>query len=528
METKDDRPHYQSSGKVDWFRLLLWSPFLLAVCAGVAWCLTRLFTTGWYYRLFVPAVAGLVVGAAVRWLVARGRCRNKILAGFIGGMAGLVAFVGYYYVHMLEVFGAQAAMQMDALVEFIRLRMAIDGLLGRHGVRPNEFMNWIGSGIDLCLMMTLAATLGVTRAARAYCETCRSWMRRTMDMEAPGTARTVSEALATGSLDQVPMPPPFRGKVGQPMALLELEYCAGDSKTGAHCPTYLTLKESYRGPRRKPKVDTLSKQQALTAEELLVLAELFPKFRLATGSVPPIMTAIPAGPGRLPASITREEVCPGASYPFDSRGRYTWTMFLSFVPLLMLAAGAIAVIWARKDPGGQPETVRLLLGALGALLGLAGGFMTWFNVDWLNHLYTYRLTVNAIGQRPDAWVSTDDPQATYVAVVPRKNWGPTMRSTDRGFLLVDQVQRGLVFEGLRERYRIPATAILSCEIESMIAGSSLYAVVLRGYDEKSQSEWEIPFRVGLRGWTKSRGNLRLARAEELQEQIESLVDRGTP
>ena len=86
MDTRDDRPRYQSSGKVDWVRLFLLGPILLATCAAIAWCLSWMFMKGWYYRIITPVVASLFVGAAARWVIGLAHCRNKITAGFIGGM----------------------------------------------------------------------------------------------------------------------------------------------------------------------------------------------------------------------------------------------------------------------------------------------------------------------------------------------------------------------------------------------------------------------------------------------------------
>jgi hypothetical protein len=192
----------------------------------------------------------------------------------------------------------------------------------------------------------------------------------------------------------------------------------------------------------------------------------------------------------------------------------------------MLGGGLALLYLALFSLGQQPQIVRLLVGVLGLLLAVPGAVITWCNVDWLNHCYTYRFTCNAINSHADPWVTPDDPAATYVMVIPRQHWGPLNWVKDRGFLVADRSRRCLTFEGIQYRYKIPAAAIRSCEIESTISGGSLYVVVLRTVhqEEGETRELEIPFMVGWRGWGKSRGYIRLERAEDLQDKIDAARD----
>jgi hypothetical protein len=61
-----------------------------------------------------------------------------------------------------------------------------------------------------------------------------------------------------------------------------------------------------------------------------------------------------------------------------------------------------------------------------------------------------------IRSRPDWIVDPDDPEAMFVQIVPRCNWGRIMleTATDVGFLKVDASRREILFEGDKERYRI--------------------------------------------------------------------------
>ena len=101
METERNDECYRASGKAAWLRLILLGPFLLVASIVVGWGLSTAFVHGWYYRIVTPAFAGIVVGVTTRWVVGLSHCRNKGVAAVLGGMAGLLAFVSYYHMHMI-------------------------------------------------------------------------------------------------------------------------------------------------------------------------------------------------------------------------------------------------------------------------------------------------------------------------------------------------------------------------------------------------------------------------------------------
>jgi hypothetical protein len=422
--------------------------------------------------------------------------------------------------HMIALFGPGVAARLDMLPDFIRFRMAFDALVGGPG---SEIAAWVSSSLDLVVVTALATCMSVARARRVYCEACQSWMRSLMLPAPPGTARALKEALDTGAFDQVGDPGLFKWKLGQETAMLELEYCPPENPQT--CSSYLTLKEMYRSANRKMKTETVLKQRALGIEELRAVSEKFPRFRQVLAASSVIAPVSVAEPTVAPLDLAvREEICPVTKYPFHSAWREAFLITLSLAPLITAAGGCTLIGLSWWDLNGQTPNVRLLSAMLGALLALGGGFVTWYNVDWLNHRHVFRLTCDAIRSRADAWVAPEEPQATYVAIVPRKNWGAFNTSSDRGFVMLDPARRRIVFEGILERYRIPASAIHSCELESMAMGGSIYAVVLRCLcqGDGGKAEWEIPFKVDCSGWAKNHGPLRLAKASKLFDRIQLL------
>jgi hypothetical protein len=73
-------------------------------------------------------------------------------------------------------------------------------------------------------------------------------------------------------------------------------------------------------------------------------------------------------------------------------------------------------------------------------------------------------TAIALQDRPDRIVSPDQPGAFFVQVVPREHWVVAMRetATDQGWLAVDLAKKRLLFEGVCQRWIIPASCIESC------------------------------------------------------------------
>jgi hypothetical protein len=71
-------------------------------------------------------------------------------------------------------------------------------------------------------------------------------------------------------------------------------------------------------------------------------------------------------------------------------------------------------------------------------------------------------------------------------------------ASDVGFLRVDKRRREVLFEGDKDRWRIPAAAILSSEVEFFVEGQGTHAarkifyVVLRA--RRPGQFWEAPIR----------------------------------
>src|SRR5262249_4550790 len=121
---------------------------------------------------------------------------------------------------------------------------------------------------------------------------------------------------------------------------------------------------------------------------------------------------------------------------------------LTLLPLLLFVAGMVragmaAFEWLedaqrpRAKPVGQVISSLVLIG-LGLLSAGLAAYMVFRNTTKIANWYLKRKVRKAFRWRPDCNVDPDDPEATFVEVVPRQNWGKLMleTATDVGFLLV--------------------------------------------------------------------------------------------
>src|SRR4051794_14956735 len=97
-----ERARYESDLGVSPPRLLVLLFGPLATAVGCALLLKTAFLGGWYFIIAVPAVVGLLLGGVLYLCVGFAHCRNPWLAGGIGLVCGLVAFLGYYYFAMVD------------------------------------------------------------------------------------------------------------------------------------------------------------------------------------------------------------------------------------------------------------------------------------------------------------------------------------------------------------------------------------------------------------------------------------------
>jgi hypothetical protein len=179
--------------------------------------------------------------------------------------------------------------------------------------------------------------------------------------------------------------------------------------------------------------------------------------------------------------------------------------------------------------------------AVGGAVLLFGGFWLAFRFGSVLPARFQRSGARTVvGMRPEALFNPEDPEAVFVSVVPRANWGKFMLSqaSDVGFLKVDLTSKCLMFEGDLERWRIPAQSLMSVGVESYIpVGKTdgpqregepqqvrLYMTVIRA--RVGDDEWEAPVSKAPVDWQPRTNEQKEASAIALRDLIRELMPLG--
>ncbi|HEV3256339.1 MAG TPA: hypothetical protein VG013_05610 [Gemmataceae bacterium] len=495
------RPMYRPSGQVDWRSFLAWGLLTLAVSLVMAGGLHLLFIGGWCFLVLIPLVATLPAAGMVCVMVARGHCRNPVLGGLTGLAAAWISYFGSYHIDLVQQRGPAVVHRLDLLPgHFVhRMNTDVEEVRGGHPVRvrgPNanpRRVDWLGNWLMFVLEFGMLSCLGFgvgwRWASKPYCETARCWMTEQSAALPVGTAAALVQALRDGSLPDWADRLPPRVAQQLPYCGLTIHYVAWSEDRAPSLRIYLTVKEVKN--HVWPKV--LFKHGELAPEELAGLVPLFPALQSLVDHVtPPAQTS--HGTDKA-ASGSGVDVQPVPA-PFAGRvitGRHVAMAHVVAVAPSLAGLGLLAgagVALHHDQLGLAGVMIVLALGILGAVVRMA-------RVP-ASARYFRQVARRAFRERPDCLVAPDQPGAVFVEVIPRRNWNQMKieSATDMGFLLVDREQGRLLFEGDRERYEVPAKALVACEVEARREhddnpkADPVYLTVIRA--QRAGQAWEAP------------------------------------
>jgi hypothetical protein len=201
--------------------------------------------------------------------------------------------------------------------------------------------------------------------------------------------------------------------------------------------------------------------------------------------------------------------------------------FLLFIAIAF-APGILGGLAATRHlfPGNNALSFAPVLIGLAVTAGLCwvlGGNM--LRKPWSADFMFHRAQGELLS-RVDKIVDPKMPEAIFVEVVPRRNWGSLSlnNAEEVGFLNLDTERRQILIEGDNKRYRIPVEAIVSFGVELMNPieaeherGTPVGLVVLKLRDRLG--ERELPLRPVRTVSGDSLGGNYVERAKELRERI---------
>lgn len=525
------------------FRFIPATLVVLLVAIGMGYCWFLAYDAGHGYLVITPLIVSLPVAIAAFLAVRIGHCRNRFVAGAMGVLAAIVMHATYFHADFVRRDGAGVMTRFDLLPAFIGERMAKDGNGNLAGILPrNETYNWAYTAGDFILIAFLIGGLAVFRSLTGYCESCHRWMRSIAFRTEPGTADDIAEALETRDYSLIP------DVVGSPRltqsaAWLEFEYCPGLQEPMSDCAAYLTLRE-YGGATDFPT--TSMYQGRLTDDELNALSKRVAALSFLRVSAPIPETDDTAVGRRAPIERHAGSYAAIQQLPAEAGGKLLdgagkFEFMIALIPVSALLIGIGLTIWGcvRRPWTDEPQS---LLGWLpliiGIMLALPGGFVCWINVDYPGLRYMVRWLRRIHAQRGDALVSIDEPDVRFIDIVPRSQWHQTIpdKPIDRGLLLIDLANRRLLFEGVKERYVIPADSIIECEVEPMMPHTGAWnffaTVLLVRYPEDAPAsvagglrgeKWEVPLLPRPTSFRRYSTAYRRELAETLRDDIEELL-----
>lgn len=251
---------------------------------------------------------------------------------------------------------------------------------------------------------------------------------------------------------------------------------------------------------------------------------------------------LPAVPEPAEIEKPRELAQIQATAPDSARRisqKETLGKLISVLPVLAVLAGCGLVmpfiLHAVPNRSGDPlfpnvsRTEAEWMFALGAILLVPTAVIGTLFPSLLGGSYIYSAVKAEFKRRNDAIVEPGA-DSVFVGVVPRSHWNRlNIETDDIGFLAVDAQRREIRFEGGKERYRVPAGAVQSCELEKSLYTNSapptapgIWLVVLRIQTAAGNLEKPIaPYLIKARMSTK----LRLKAAQELQAKIQCILTK---
>ncbi|MHB8901293.1 MAG: hypothetical protein ACYC6Y_21295, partial [Thermoguttaceae bacterium] len=483
MVRLEERARYRSDGGVVLGGLPVLIGLSLLAALAVAWGLKLAFVVGFYWIILVPALGGAALGGILYGLIGWCRCRNRVLAGMLGLVAGLVGYLGYYHLCLVDFLPPGMEWRVDLLPSFIAFRMETDvqedvGAPNAGGAQrePSVFMNWFTFVWELGMVVGLATSLPWSRARRVYYPELGKWARREKILLQPGDDEDFRESLADGELVHF-VASTRAGSDAQTCGSLVLEYAVPGDGSVLEYPVYASLEAAPRARARQVfglGRGSRLRQVKLEIAEVLTLRPMYSGLsQLLAAQHEELrgpMTAVPAPVGSPRPASDMAQITP-VSEPFRqrvrSRGYALWVNLLGLIPGVYFFGGGALVAGGIYLAAEKLMPVAWLAVPIGLAGVIWGGYTGLYCLCVPENRWINRRLRQEIGQRPDPLVDPQDCDAFLATLIPRQNFAKIQLTMSSDLLLVKIDSEGgqVLMEGDSDRYRIPGGAVAECQPE---------------------------------------------------------------
>jgi hypothetical protein len=200
---------------------------------------------------------------------------------------------------------------------------------------------------------------------------------------------------------------------------------------------------------------------------------------------------------------------------------------LIFLPVVVGLGGAIGLIVLGLAFADTNSAVTAGCVFAGFAVGILSIMVLLRYQHFLSSRYLKCVATSALAQRTNALVPAGAADAVFLEILPRSSWDKLGPVSDIGFFRINRETSELQFEGDAKRYRIPFSAVQSCEVESIRLSSDqwgtdqYFATVLKV--NTANGSREIPLHAKQLNFQKRRMPQRQTEAEALCAAIQEVV-----
>jgi hypothetical protein len=510
------RPNYLPSSRMRMRSLPV--SLVMLVCATIvtAAVFFGMLASGIYPAVASIGVPGMTISVGASAAVRHSHMRNRYLAAALGLLTGLIGYAGYFHLDQCLRWGAPWS-AIDRLPAYVAFRISTDqwvhvqqhlALQARRpaaGVQPQApIVNaaWLSTyGLNFCWELVIVGGCGVVAgwhfAGLPYSERRQQWLQKEWCRLDEASARTLREALAGESIERWLASGPRKAAINERHTTLTVWFLPAAAGEEIDAEAYARLGD---GP-----------YQRLEPRETAALITLFPRLQEIAGSSKQQLATQAERETDIPTARIQSLPPPGSGHAVTAKNRQIAELIMEGVqfgiPVLGIALtiGSLFAVALLEQAGFIPQVpgwmavVPLLIGGFGSLIALR------LCIDpkrgWAVRVRTRfqrRQLDRVLRERTDPLIRADDERALFAMVVPRQYWealrNAPLGEFDHGLVRVDLDSQAILFEGDRERYWIPAAAILDCSFESLVVAresSALAAVVVQA--RMGTGIWEFPF-----------------------------------
>ncbi|MCA9092581.1 MAG: hypothetical protein KDA68_03775 [Planctomycetaceae bacterium] len=481
-----EREYYQPNSGILWTRL----PTLLLGTLGVAvaggWLLSFLHLRGWYVTLLFPILVSVGIGLTLELGCKHAHCRYRWFAGGIGGTAGFVCYLGYYYFEMIQKLPPGMEWRIDLLPGFIHFKLANDVIqifdfpgIGNQNRQPSFFFNCLFESAEFAFCIAFPSSVGWSQTKKFFSLEAREWMTRETFYLSPGSGLGFAQSLTNGRVSEF-LARAVPADDVRSASNYHLDYVSNASTSPLEYPIYLTVEDLSPGKFlwwNIPYLQTVLSGIRLTPEEILAIYKRFPKLKKNLESQISGLDEInPTAPDALEANLldiepaTMERIEPEFRGAVRTSG-YQWKVIaLNMVDVHILrTGGGLGLLggWFVKNNPSSPMAFLILVGVVLFLYGSINGLFYPFH---RSHRWLSRRLKEEISKRKAPYVRADDPDVYSVQLISRENFlnGRAMSPDDILLMKFDERHKLILMEGDEYRYKIPFAAIRHSRVQRFL------------------------------------------------------------